>query len=280
MRWNTVALIGVGLIGGSIGLALRRGKHSPRVIGFGRSSESLQQALQHGAISEATTELPQAVSAADFVVVCTPVEQIADLVLEIAGLTRPPCVITDVGSTKGRLVEQVARDPLATSKFVGSHPLAGSEKSGVAHASAELFADRRVVLTPTAETPASALDSVHEFWRHLGAETTELSPQQHDEALAFTSHLPHLIASVLAAGTPTDYLSLTATGWRDSTRIASGDPELWRQILAENREATVTALEQFAHQLDLVHQWLRHADDQAIEVLLRNGKQNRDALGS
>jgi prephenate dehydrogenase len=162
--------------------------------------------------------------------------------------------------------------------FIGSHPLAGSEKQGVAHARGDLFEGRTVVITPTEATPPEASGRVEHLWSQLGSNVVRLAPQEHDRAVAATSHVPHVVAAALAAATPAEYLSLVATGWLDSTRIAAGDVELWRQILRQNRASVLRALEQFETVLDSFSLALQHEDDAALTELLLRGKQRRDAL--
>jgi prephenate dehydrogenase len=278
-RFDTVAIVGVGLIGGSIGLALRRRGLARRVVGIGRRMESLQQALERQAVTQVTTELESGVAEAEVTVVCSPVETIAELVRRAATACPPSGVITDAGSTKASIVAQVAADALpGQAPFVGSHPLAGSEKVGVAHARDDLLKGRVVVITPTDETPAEARQRVQAFWTALGAAVVCLTPQEHDAALAATSHLPHIVAAALAASTPHAYLSLVATGWLDTTRVAAGDVELWRQILRQNRACVLQCLEQFEKVLNSFNSALRQRDDAALTQLLSSGKQRRDAV--
>ncbi len=230
-------------------------------------------------MTETTTDLARGVAEAQLILVCSPVETIAEQVIQVADSCSPTAIITDAGSTKLGIVERVAAGlPGGKATFVGSHPLAGSEKTGVAHAQPHLFRGRTVVVTPTAETPASARDRLCAFWTGLDASVITMSPAEHDAAVASTSHLPHVVASVLAAVTPEVYLPLVATGWLDTTRIATGDVELWRQILSENRTSVLRCLEQFAKVLDSLTVALRQRDDLAVTELLATGKQRRDAL--
>ena len=233
--WKTVSIVGVGLLGGSIGLALRRAKLAEHVIGVGRDLGRLRRARRLGAVSEVTDQLEQGVREANLVVVCTPVGSIVDHVRRVAAACPARALITDVGSTKSTITAALSQKQLGGVTFVGSHPLAGSEKTGCENASHHLFRGRIVIVTPTPSTPESAIRKTVEFWRQLGAEVRRMSPREHDRALAMTSHLPHLVASALAASTSTELLSLVATGWADTTRIASGDVRLWEQILMQNR---------------------------------------------
>jgi prephenate dehydrogenase len=282
--FDTVAIVGVGLIGGSIGLALRKSHLARHVIGIGRRLESLRTAENRGAVTEVSTDLRQGVASANFVVVCTPVEQVPEFVAAAAKACKPDTIITDVGSTKGVIVAACDK-ALADSKglwasFVGSHPLAGSERTGVEFAREDLFEDRTTVITPTLETRADAASRVEAFWQGLGSKVVRMSPDTHDAGIAVTSHLPHLVASALAAATPAELTPLTATGWGDSTRIASGDVELWRQIFLDNRANTLKALAPFERVLSELRMALETGDGAALARLLQQGKRIRDSVGS
>jgi prephenate dehydrogenase len=267
------------LIGGSIGLALRRRNLAERVVGIGRSAASLRKAQRRGAVTSTTTRLAQGVAESELVVVCTPVESIVEHVRAAAGACRPGTLITDAGSTKGRIVSsldgQLGRDV----SFVGSHPLAGSEKKGADFASEELFEDRVVVITPTRRTRKESAQAIEQFWQSLGARVVRMSPEAHDEAVAATSHLPHVVASALAAATPEAQLRLVATGWLDSTRVAAGDVELWTQILVENRDSVLSALDRCEKGLASFRAALTKGDRNRLAALLRAGKERRDAVG-
>jgi prephenate dehydrogenase len=277
-RFETVAIYGVGLIGGSIGLGLLRRGLASRVIGIGRRSESLRVASEVGAVTETTLTPQQGVSEADLVIVCTPVGCIADDVGMLAQHCRRGTFITDVGSTKRAIVAEVAGTLPVGVHFIGSHPLAGSERSGVAAAEAALFVDRVVIVTPDATSRAEDLDALCGFWRRLGARVIPMPPDEHDRALASTSHLPHLVAAALAAATPKEILHLTAGGWGDSTRIASGDPELWRQIFAANREPLLASLAVFEQRIAVFRDALQQANDPALFNLLAAAKAVRDEV--
>ena len=272
---DTVAIVGVGLIGGSIGLALRRRGLARHVVGIGHREDSLRVALDRGAVTRTTLELAEGVAEAEWVVVCTPVARIARDVRAAADHCRPGAIITDAGSTKAKIVEQVGNALPRGVRFIGSHPLAGGERSGPAAADADLFADRLVVLTPSALTAADDVVRVSQFWQALGARLMTMTADDHDRLLASSSHLPHLVAAVLAAATPEEAISLTATGWADSTRIAAGDPELWRQIFASNRASVLKSLRNFEDVLADIRAALQAGDDQRVLEILRAGQDRR-----
>jgi prephenate dehydrogenase len=283
-HWDTVAIIGVGLIGGSVGLALRERKLARRVVGIGRRESSLAAALARGCATETTTSIARGVELADLVVVCTPVEAIAQHVAEAAAHCPAQCLITDAGSTKAELVAQ-AEAALAGRfpgrlPFVGSHPIAGSEQSGPEAARADLFEGRVAIVTETENTDPTAAGTIEALWQSLGARVVRLSPQAHDAALARTSHLPHLVASALAAATPEECLPLIGNGWCDTTRIAAGDVELWRQIFLANAEHTLKALDDFETVLKRLRAALESNDAAQLAALLAEGKRRRDAVGS
>jgi prephenate dehydrogenase len=286
--YRKVAIVGVGLIGGSIGLALRQRGLAQRVVGIGRRQSSLDKALACQAIDETATDLEKGVDGAELVVVATPVAQVADLVCralaatpEDLAATQQRVVVTDAGSTKGAICAAVeSRLQDAAGRFVGSHPLAGDHRSGPEHAHGDLFDGKTVVMTPTESTPTETMAKAEAFWQNLGARVTKLSPTEHDEALAATSHLPHLLASALATATPAEWLPLAATGWADTTRVAAGDPELWTQVLAQNKPAVLAALDRLSEQLEKLQADLLDENWSELRETLQNGKRIRDALGS
>jgi len=278
--YNTVAIVGVGLIGGSIGLALRKRKLARHVVGIGRRASSLMAASRCGAVTRTTRNLAQGVAEAQLVVVCTPVDSVASAVLAAANAVPRGTLITDAGSTKLSIVEAVAGRLPQGARFVGSHPLAGGEQSGPVAARDDLFEGRQVILTPMEEGKPSDARAVSAFWRALGARVVMMSPEEHDRIVAVTSHLPHLVAAALAAATPRDLLKLTAAGWHDTTRVASGDVGLWVEILRNNRGHVLKALAEFEKLMDSWTQALSSGDDQRLAKLLTEGKRNRDAVGN
>ena len=278
--WNNVAIVGVGLIGGSIGLALRERKLAKRVVGIGHRAASLRKAKQIDAVSETTLRLERGVADADLVVVATPIAEIVDQIRAAAAAARPGTLITDAGSTKATIVASLDGQLPDGVRFVGSHPLAGSEKSGPAAATADLFVGRVVVVTPCSTTAAGAAEEAADFWSALGATVFMMSPEEHDAALASTSHLPHLIASLLAEVTPREDLPLTATGWQDTTRIAAGDAELWTQILLDNRRNVLNSLARFEKTMQAARRAIERGDAKTLRRLLTEAKAIRDAVGS
>jgi cyclohexadieny/prephenate dehydrogenase len=279
--WNTVTIVGVGLIGGSIGLAVKSRGLARQVIGVGRDARTLERAREAGVIDQAAINLEDGVASADLIVVCTPVDRIAEDVVRSARFAPRRAVITDAGSTKGNILRELqGRLSPEQALFVGSHPLAGSEKKGAVNARADLFANRLVVVTPTADTDLEAVAVVERFWRLLEARVIRMDPELHDRALATTSHLPHAVASALAGVTPVEWLPLTAGGFCDSTRIAAADPALWTAIFLANQAAVLAATEQYLQRLSAFRDALAAGNAPAIHDWLAEGKVVRDALGS
>jgi prephenate dehydrogenase len=272
-----IAIIGVGLMGGSVGMAALRRNVVREVIGIHPDSDPPDVAMRLGATTGQTYVIEEGVADVDLVVICTPASEVAVRGRVAAAHCQPTTVMTDVASTKSQIVQ--AMDALWP-QFVGGHPLTGSHASGIEAARADLFEGQRVVLTPTAATDESALQYVKRFWEALGAATLRLTPAAHDQALAATSHLPHWVAAALAASTPPEYFPLVAGGWKDTTRIAAGNVEMWRDILMQNREHLLAAHERFVGKLDQFRQALEAGNVDALIELLEQGKQNRNAVGS
>ena len=277
MRISTLAIVGIGLLGGSIALAARRRNVAARIVGVDRQSETRNRAVSEGILDEAHSDLPSA-AAADLLVFCTPVDCIAAQVVEASSYCRPGTLLTDVGSTKAAIVRDVRGRLPAGVEFVGSHPLAGSEKHGLAHAGTHLLEGRLVVVTPTVDTTDNALLRIRDFWTALGARVQVMDAGEHDRALALTSHLPHLLSSALAGILPPEWYGLTATGFRDTTRLAAGPPNLWSAIFHANRTHLLTALDGLEEQLRHFREALLAENRDALERLLQQGKKIREDL--
>ncbi|MGC3967535.1 MAG: prephenate dehydrogenase/arogenate dehydrogenase family protein [Pirellulales bacterium] len=276
-HWDTVAIVGVGLIGGSIGLDLLRGKLARHVVGIGRRPASLKTARDRGCVNATTTDLAEGVADADLIIVCTPVGRIVADVCSAAASAKPGALITDVGSTKRSIIAGVQGKLPAGVTFVGSHPIAGSEKNGPAAALEGLFVKRTTVVTPAADTPEKATKAIERFWKSLHSRVVRMTPEAHDAALAATSHVPHVVASALAGATPPDILQLTAGGWLDSTRIAAADSQLWLEILTDNRAEVLRSLAEVEGRLAAFRKALETADAAKLTKLLESGKTVREA---
>jgi prephenate dehydrogenase len=280
MLFDQITIIGVGLIGGSIGLAAKTRGIARSIVGVGREMENLSRAIHLGAIDSGTVDLAEGVRNSGLVIVCVPVDQIAELIAKAAPHCSPGTLFTDGGSTKGNIVAEMAGKLSKEIEYVPAHPIAGSEKTGVENAQPDLFVDRTTVVTPIPGTSAAATELVIQFWQALGSTVKTMTAEDHDRALAVTSHLPHAVSSAVAGTTPLDLLSLTAGGFRDVTRIAAGDPSMWAAIFLANRESVLPAVAAFADRLSAFQKLLETGDGAGLVHWLTEAKQVRDALGS
>lgn len=281
--FRKIALVGVGLLGGSLALAIRERKLASIVQGYVRRDAALTECEQTGLKDFATRDLLAAVREADLVILCTPLSQMRDLAEQMIPALKKSAIISDVGSVKGSVVTEL--EPIflrAGAHFVGAHPMAGAEKTGVSAARMDLFRNAVCVLTPTTHSSAEAVKALEEFWRTLGARLLKLTPQLHDELVARCSHLPHVIAAELAnyvldAAHPKEQPLLCANGFRDTTRIASGSPEMWRDIAVANREQLSQALGIFLEDLKKLQRAIASGDVKELERFFVAAKQRRDA---
>lgn len=276
-----LTIIGVGLIGGSLARALRQAGGVQTIVGTGRGEANLIRAQELGVVDRYTLDLAEAVAEADVVLVGVPLGAMYEVFAAIAPALRPDAIVTDVGSAKATVVADARRAFGAWPNFVPGHPIAGTERSGVEASFAELFQRRRVILTPLPETDPAALARVGELWGATGAEVVEMSVAHHDEVLAATSHLPHLLAYGLVDtlsrwDDSREVFQFAAGGFRDFTRIASSDPIMWRDICIANREALSASLERYMEDLAQLAALVRASDGIALENIFRNAKQARD----
>ena len=278
--YNHVAIVGVGLLGGSIGLALRERGLASEIVGVGRRQASLDKALGCGAIGRGTTDLAEGVAGAEVVIVATPVASVVGDVGRVLAAAPAGALVMDVGSTKAGICAAVEALEVESSGFVGSHPLAGDHRSGPEHARGDLLEGKVVVVTPGRSTSASTIERAEVFWEALGSRVVQMSAEEHDRALAATSHLPHLVASALAEVTPAEWLSLAASGWADTTRVAAADPELWTQIFAQNRTEVIASLDGLIGRLQAARSDLEGERWTEIQEFLHQAKRTRDALGN
>jgi prephenate dehydrogenase len=282
VRWKKVSLIGVGLLGGSLGQAIKSQRLAEKVVGYVRRELSITECLEVGAVDSATLDLAQAVQGADLIVLCTPIAQMAPLLRQALSSIKPGAVVTDVGSVKLPVVaalEKLCRGVGA--HFIGSHPMAGAEKMGVKSAHPGLFKDAVCVVTPTKASDPAALRKVRLLWRRAGCRLMELDPGSHDRLVAQSSHLPHVVAAnltnlVLRSGRR-ELADLCANGFRDTTRIASGSPEMWRDIALANHRHLGPALDAFIRNLARFRQALKRGDEPAIRKFFEQAKVRRDA---
>ncbi len=282
MHFRKITIIGIGLLGGSIGLAVKRRRLAREIAGFVRRPASLKDCEKTGAVDYATTDLLAAVSNADLVILCTPLSQMRPRVLEMLPALKRGAIVTDVGSVKTSVVREL-ESPVAKAggHFVGSHPMAGAEKTGVGAARADLFVNAVCVVTLTKKSNAAAVRGVEAFWKSLGARTLRLMPEQHDALVSRSSHLPHIVAAALAnlvldPARPEFQSALCANGFRDATRIASGSPEMWRDIALANRKNLARSLDAFVAELQKFQRVLKKSDAKAVSNFLETAKARRD----
>jgi prephenate dehydrogenase len=282
VHWNKITIIGVGLLGGSLGLALKARHLAGSVAGFVRRQASIDQCMDLGVVDVATLDLSRAVEDADLIVLCTPLAQMVPLVRQMLLAVKSGAVLTDVGSVKGKVVEELeGRVAEAGAHFVGSHPMAGAEKTGPAAARADLFETAVCIVTPTPNSNPQALQAVERLWQSLGSKLLRLSPEVHDDLVSRSSHLPHVVAAelanyVLSADHPKEQSALCANGFRDVTRIASGSPEMWRDIALANRENLSRAIGAFTADLADFQSALERGDAAAVSRFFERAKQRRD----
>ncbi len=276
-----VVIFGVGLIGGSFALALRQAHAVSEVVGFGRSPATLLQAQQLGIIDRIGIDVAQEVGDADLVLLATPVGQMAEIMQRIAPHLGSHTLVSDGGSTKCDVVAAARAflgDKIA--QFVPAHPIAGAEQSGAAAARAELYVDKKVVLTPLPENSAAAVAQVRQAWEACGAKVSELTAQEHDQVFASVSHLPHLLSFALVHDLSQRdnrdvLLSFAASGFRDFTRIAASSPEMWRDICLSNRDALMQELMQYAQELHVLYQALEQRDADTLEDVFSEARKVR-----
>lgn len=278
-----IVIYGAGLIGGSFALALKKAGAVGEVVGFGRSSATLEEAKRLGILDRIGRGEAAEVCAADLILVATPVAQMADIFKRIAPHLGKQTLITDGGSTKGDVVA-AARANLEgrLAQFIPAHPIAGAEKSGPDAAKAELYAGKRVVLTPLSENAKASVARVRKAWELCGANVSELSPEEHDGVFAAVSHLPHLLSFALVhdlaqRSNRDQLLSFAASGFRDFTRIAASSPEMWRDICLANREALLRELLQYAGELHVLYQALEQGDAAKLEEVFSEARKVRSA---
>lgn len=282
MQFRKITIVGVGLLGGSIGLAVRQRQLAGETAGFVRRAASVKDCETVGALDYATTDLLAAISNADLVILCTPVAQMRSLVQQFLPALKRGAIVTDVGSVKANVIREICGlVRKAGGHFVGSHPMAGGEKMGVLASRADLYANALCVVTPTKNSHAGAVRKLVQFWKSLGARTLQLDAAQHDLLVSRTSHLPHVAAAALAALVldpkhPKSQIGLCATGFRDTTRIASGSPEMWRDIALANRKNLAKSVDGFIAELEKFQAALKAGDAAAVENFFAIAKQRRD----
>jgi len=282
VQFRKITIVGVGLLGGSIGLAARKFRIAGEIAGFVRREKTALECEKVGAMDYATTDLAAAVSNSDLVILCTPLAQMRLLSQQFLPALKRGAIVTDVGSVKADIVRELESLIAKTgAHFVGSHPMAGGEKTGVAAAREDLFENAVCVLTPTRKSHSAAVRKLERFWKSIGARVLKLPPVQHDLFVSRTSHLPHVVAATLAnlvlnPGQPKGHAKLCANGFRDTTRIASGSPEMWRDIALANRKHLAGAIAAFIAELQTFQRALKNVNADGIAKFFESAKQRRD----
>jgi len=282
-RVKTLAVVGVGLIGGSLALALRRAGMATRIVGFDRDRGALEAAASLGAIDTAAESVSEAVQGADLVVIAVPVRSVGPVLHDVALAMNDETIVTDVGSTKAEVVK-VAREELRERfrRFVPGHPIAGRETSGVESALADLFRGARVVLTPVPETAAEALDTVRSCWEAVGGRVAIADAADHDRIFAAVSHLPHilsfaLVSEIASRDNAAEILGFAAGGFRDFTRIAASSPQMWRDIAMQNREALLAEIDRYGARLAVFRDLIERGEASGLERLMTEARATRTA---
>lgn len=278
-----LVIFGVGLIGGSVALALKKARRTTQIVGVGRSQESLQTALDFGVIDSATSNIADAMQDADMVLIAAPVAQTPSILAAIKPHLGAQTIITDAGSTKGdvlRCAEEILGE--RSNQFIGGHPIAGAEKSGVTAATDNLYINKNVVLTPTKTTNPSATLAAKKLWQDCGANVSEMSAETHDGIFAAVSHLPHLLAFALvddiaSRANAAQLFGFAASGFRDFTRIAGSHPEMWRDISLANKDALLNELTAYQTEISTLKTMLENSDGAGLQALFERASLARNA---
>jgi len=282
MHFDKVTILGVGLIGASFALALRKHNLCSEITGYGRSEQNLRKAKEKGIIDSFELDPAKACNGADIVVFATPVGTFTSISEKIRSTLKKNAVVTDVGSVKGKLVRDMEKLVPPGVFFIGGHPIAGSDRSGIDTAAAEIFDGAKCIITPTENTDKNALEKMTALWKNFGSIIRLLDPDEHDRIYAAVSHLPHLIAYEIM-NTVSDmnesYLAFSGQGFMDTTRIASSRPELWRDICILNKDNLLESIEIFKNNLDRVSQYLRAYDSESLERDFKRARTLREGIG-
>lgn len=268
-----VGIIGLGLLGGSLAQAIKNKQLVPKVTGIARCQDTLAYAQEHGWIDHCFTEIQESLSSCDLIILCTPVNQILQDIASLANYVHPKTLVTDVGSTKQDICRQ---GRACLPHFIGSHPLAGSEKTGLEHSRSDLFENRFCIITSDPEDNRDTLIKLEDFWVQLGAKVAFLTTEEHDRIMAYTSHLPHLIAANLIQSLAVKDSIFTAKGFWDTTRVASGSPQMWRDICQSNKKYLLEACETFKHELEQLKQMIQNDQTDDLQAWLQKAKEKRD----
>ena len=277
--FRRVAIVGAGLMGASLGLAIKKKGLAKDIVGIGHRETSLREATDVGAITESTMDLRKGINGADLIVLATPVSGILET-LDVFGkdFRRGGVIITDVGSTKTAIVDRAEKVLHHSLLFVGSHPLVGSEKKGPTYASDKLYEGAVCIMTPTDKTNRLAKDKIKHFWGQIGCQVKMMTPHEHDEAMAYVSHLPHLLAFALMKGIPDQFLEHAAQGLKDTTRIAASDPNVWRDIVLSNPRNILKSIDETVRAVAAMRKAIVGKDREALAEMFRQAKVKRERV--
>lgn len=276
--FRRAVIVGVGLMGGSLGLAMKKYGLAREIVGVSPKQASLDLALKYGAIDTGTTSLMEALHHADLVVLATPVETILNIIPSLEEALKRHCIVTDLGSSKMEIVSMAEKRLSNPDFFVGSHPLAGSEKRGVEFASADLFQNAICIMTPTDKTNRVAKEKIKHLWTKIGANVKFLTPQEHDEILAYVSHLPHLLSFSLMETVPPKCLEFITPSLRDTTRIAASSPQMWNDIFLSNSKSVLKALDETVKQLAILRKAISIRDSKTLIQQFTQAKEKRNLI--
>ena len=276
--FRKITIVGVGLIGGSIGMAIKHQRMAQEVAGIAQKHATIVYALNNKAIDRAYHDLRKALFNADLVILATPVGTITDLLQKIGPHLKRGAIVTDVGSTKSTIVEVAEKNLPSHVSFVGGHPLSGSEKQGPQFANPDIFRNSLCILTPTEKTNRTAVERVKLFWTHIGAQVKIVAPAEHDRILAYVSHLPHLAAYALMGIVPAQHLEFAASGLKDTTRIAASSPNMWSDISLANAKNLVAVLDEMTKTLASYRKLIIAKDEQNLIENFKKAKAKRDGI--
>ena len=283
--FNQITIIGLGLIGSSLALSIRKSKISSRTVGYSRSPKTRNTSKRLRLVDKVSNKLEDSVRGSDLIIICTPLSSYANIIKKIIPHISKGTIISDVGSAKEKTINEII--PLLSNDdiFIPAHPIAGTEKSGPSAGFAELFDDRWCIITPLKNNKKSHINKVKNLWKSLGSDVEVMSPQRHDRVMAITSHLPHLIAYNIVSTaadlenvTKSDIIKYSASGFRDFTRIASSDPTMWRDIFLNNKEAVLEMISRFTEDLTALQKSIRWEDGKSLHKLFSKTRKVRDKI--
>lgn len=279
--FNKVSILGVGLIGASLALALKEKGLCKKITGYGRREENLRMARERGIIDDYSLDPKEASVESDLVILSTPVGVFRDIINKIKEILKKDSLITDVGSVKGSLVYEIEGSIPDGSFYIGSHPIAGSDKSGIDEARADLFKNALCIMTPTENSDTEALRKIALLWEGLGSKVRFMNPYKHDEIYGAVSHLPHVIAYALVntiGDIDSEFIEYAGQGFKDTTRIALSSPEMWRDIVIYNRENLLRFLEVFKDEIKKIEECLKNNDSEAIKDIFERARELRERI--